>query len=60
MTLLNAPEYDEGKEKRKVGLLVGSGVLLAVVVVTCLGGYISGQWVVFFESAGRASGEFVL
>jgi hypothetical protein len=43
MTLLNAPEYDEGKEKRKVGLLVGSGILLAVVVVTCLGGYLLGH-----------------
>ncbi|WP_213805536.1 hypothetical protein [Granulicella sp. dw_53] len=43
MTLLNAPEYDESGETRKRNLLVGSGILLAVLVLTCLGGYLLGH-----------------
>jgi len=43
MTLLNAPEYDDSKEKRKLVLLVGSGILVALVVVICLGGYLLGH-----------------
>lgn len=43
MTLLNAPEYDERGEKRKTGLLIGSGVALLLAVVIGLGGYITGH-----------------
>jgi hypothetical protein len=43
MTLLNAPEYDASKERRKTGLLVGSGILVAVLAVTFLSGYILGH-----------------
>ena len=43
MTLLNAPEYDDRAEKRKRNLLVGSGILLALLVLTCLGGYLLGH-----------------
>jgi hypothetical protein len=43
MTLLNAPEYDEGKEKRKLGLLVGSGILLALIALTGVGGFLLGH-----------------
>ncbi len=51
MTLLNAPQYDDRKEKRKTGLLVGGGILLAVLVVACLGGYLLGHgW--FFSNLG--------
>jgi len=43
MTLLNAPEYNERGENRKRNLLVGSGVLVAVLVLTFLGGYLLGH-----------------
>src|ERR1700730_3111842 len=43
MTLLNAPEYDEGKEKRKLGLMVGSGILLALIALTGVGGFLLGH-----------------
>ena len=43
MTLLNAPEYDDRKEKRKLGLLIGAGVLVALTVVICLGGFMLGH-----------------
>jgi hypothetical protein len=43
MTLLNAPEYDERKEKRKLGLLVGSGILLALIALTGVGGFLLGH-----------------
>ena len=49
MTLLNAPEYNEGRETRKRNLLLGSGVLLLVLIVITLAGYISGHgW--FFQN----------
>lgn len=43
MTLLNAPDYDERGEKRRTGLLIGSGVVLLLAVVVGLGGYITGH-----------------
>jgi hypothetical protein len=43
MTLLNAPEYDERGEKRRTGLLIGSGVVVLLAVVIGLGGYILGH-----------------
>ncbi len=43
MTLLNAPEYDERGEKRRIGLLVGAGVALLLTVVIGLGGYLLGH-----------------
>ncbi len=43
MTLLNAPKYDEQGETRKVGLLIGLGVLLVVLVVTAIGGFLLGH-----------------
>ena len=43
MTLLNAPEYNEGREARKRNLLIGSGVLALVLVVITLAGYILGH-----------------
>ena len=43
MTLLNAPVYNEGKEKLKKGLLVGSGILVVALVLLTLAGYISGH-----------------
>jgi len=43
MTLLNAPEYDERGEKRRTGLLIGSGVVLLLAVVIGLGGYLLGH-----------------
>lgn len=43
MTLLNAPEFNERSEKRKTGLLVGSGAVALLVIVIGLGGYIMGH-----------------
>jgi hypothetical protein len=43
MTLLNAPEYDGRRENRKRNLLVGSGILLALLVVTGIGGFLLGH-----------------
>lgn len=43
MTLLNAPEYDGRKENRKRNVLVGSGALVALVVVLFFGGYLLGH-----------------
>jgi hypothetical protein len=51
MTLLNAPEYDAKGENQKRNLLVGAGVLFAVLVVTCLSGYVMGHgW--FYSNMG--------
>ena len=43
MTLLNAPEFDERRENRKRNLLVGSGILVALLVVTGIGGFLLGH-----------------
>lgn len=43
MTLLNAPAYDDRRERRKTGLLIGIGVFLALFVILWLGGYILGH-----------------
>ena len=51
MTLLNAPEYDAKGENRKRNLLIGAGILIALLVLTCLGGYVMGHgW--FFSNLG--------
>ena len=43
MTLLNAPEYDDRRECRRRNMLVGTGILLALLVVTCVGGFLLGH-----------------
>ena len=43
MTLLNAPAYDNRKERRKTGLLIGIGVFIALFIMLWLGGYILGH-----------------
>ena len=43
MTLLNAPKYDERGETRRLGLLIGSGVLVAVLAVVGVGGFLLGH-----------------
>ncbi len=51
MTLLNAPEYDARGENRRRNLLIGAGLLVALLVLTCLGGYVMGHgW--FFSNLG--------
>jgi hypothetical protein len=51
MTLLNAPEYDARGENRKRNLLIGAGILVALLVLTCLGGFLLGHgW--FFSNLG--------
>jgi hypothetical protein len=43
MTLLNAPEYDGRRENMKRNVLVGSGALVALVLVLFFGGYLLGH-----------------
>src|SRR5580698_8293456 len=43
MTLLNAPEYDSRRETRNRNLLIGAGLLLALLVVLTLGGFLLGH-----------------
>jgi len=43
MTLLNAPEYDEGKERRKHNIAAGSGIFFAVMVLLTVGGFLLGH-----------------
>lgn len=43
MTLLNAPEFDNRKEKRNRNLLVGVGVLLLLTALTAVGGVLLGH-----------------
>jgi hypothetical protein len=43
MTLLNAPEYDSRRETRNRNLLIGAGVLVALLVVLTVGGYLLGH-----------------
>jgi hypothetical protein len=43
MTLLNAPEFNLARENRNRNLLIGTGVLIVLLIVTCLGGFIAGH-----------------
>jgi len=43
MTLLNAPKYDAGKERRRIGLVFGSIGLLLLAAVVGVGGYLMGH-----------------
>jgi hypothetical protein len=43
MTMMDAPAYDERKEKLKNRLLIGSAIAVALLVVLTLGGYMSGH-----------------
>lgn len=43
MTLLNAPTYDERKERLKKNLLIGSGVTFVLLVLLTFGGYMLGH-----------------
>jgi hypothetical protein len=43
MTLLNAPAFDEQREKRKHNIMVGSGILIAVLVVLTVAGWLLGH-----------------
>jgi hypothetical protein len=49
MTLLNAPEFDEKKEIRKHNVLVGSGILAAVLVVLTVAGFLLGHGWLFMN-----------
>lgn len=43
MTLLNAPQYNARRETRNRNLLIGGGVLVALLVVLYVGGYLLGH-----------------
>lgn len=59
MTLLNAPEYDERGERRKVGLLIGCGVAVLLAIVIGLGGYMMGHgWFFTNLRAEHRVGDF--
>ena len=59
MTLLNAPAFNEGKEKLQRNLLIGSGVLIVLLVLITLGGFIAGHgWAFSNLPAEHRVGEF--
>lgn len=43
MTLLNAPQYDERKEKLKTAAIIGSGSTLLLLILLTLAGYMLGH-----------------
>jgi len=43
MTLLNAPAYDEHKERRNHNLLVGSAIFVVALILLTLAGYLLGH-----------------
>ncbi|HEY0263541.1 MAG TPA: hypothetical protein VGC07_03370 [Granulicella sp.] len=47
--LLNAPEYDERREKRKVRIAVGSFAFVFLMIVLTLAGYIMGHGWLFLN-----------
>ena len=49
MTLPNAPAFDEQKEKRKSSILVGSGILVAALVVLSVAGFLLGHGWLFMN-----------
>lgn len=49
MTLMNAPEYDEHREKRKRNILLGSGITVAVIIVLTVGGFLLGHGWLFIN-----------
>jgi hypothetical protein len=49
MTLLNAPQFDVQKEIRKRNILIGSGVLLAAIVLFALAGFLLGHGWLFMN-----------
>jgi hypothetical protein len=49
MSLLDAPEFDEKKEARKHSTLVGSGVLIAAIVVLAIAGFLMGHGWLFMN-----------
>ncbi len=42
MSLMEAPEYDERGERRKLNLLIGIGVAILLLLVLTFAGYITG------------------
>ena len=60
MTLMNSPEYDATRERRKRFLLIGAGVLVLLTAVIGVGGFMLGHgW--FFSNlpAEHRVGEFL-
>jgi hypothetical protein len=49
MTLLNAPEFDEQKETRKRNILVGTGILIAAIIVLSVTGFLMGHGWLFMN-----------
>jgi len=53
MTLLNAPQFNERKEKLQKGLLIGTGITIALLVVLTLAGYMMGHGWLFTNLAAE-------
>ena len=49
MDLMNAPAFDEGREKKKRNALIGAVVLVFAIVILTLVGYISGHGWLFLN-----------
>ena len=49
MTLLNAPEFNPGKENRKRNMLIGGAATIALVALLSLAGFVSGHGWLFMN-----------
>ena len=43
MSLMDAPAYDEHGERRKLSLLIGSGVVILLLLIITFAGYVTGH-----------------
>jgi hypothetical protein len=43
MSLMDAPQYDERGERRKLSLLIGSGVVILLLLIVTFAGYVTGH-----------------
>ena len=59
MTLLNAPVYNERKEKMQRNALIGTGVGIVLIILITLGGFIAGHgWAFSNLPAEHRVGDF--
>jgi hypothetical protein len=59
MSLMDAPQFDERGERRKLNLLIGSGVVLLLLFILTFAGYISGHgWLFTNLGAEHRVNEF--
>jgi hypothetical protein len=59
MSLMDAPQFDERSERRKMNLLIGIGLAILLLLILTFAGYISGHgWLFTNLGAERRVNEF--